>query len=104
KDLFEHEMLVAALLRHDGVPKDVGHLALDGPAVEVGQMDPIRRQHRHIAIPEEEHVAGVAQDGRDVAGDEILSVTQSNHGWWSRWHCHNLMWVRTADDGQREIA
>ena len=32
EDFLEHEVLVAALFRHDGVPQNVRHLAVDGAA------------------------------------------------------------------------
>ena len=35
EDLLEHEMLVAALFRHDRVPQNVRDLALHGLAVEI---------------------------------------------------------------------
>ena len=37
-DFLEHEVLEAALFRHDRVPGDVLHLALDGLAVEIGEL------------------------------------------------------------------
>ena len=51
KDFLEHEVLVAALFRHDGVPQNVRDLALHGLAVEVasgarrrGSARPCRRR------------------------------------------------------------
>ncbi len=41
-DFLEHEVLVAALFRLDGVPLDAGDLALHGLAVEVGEFDASR--------------------------------------------------------------
>ena len=41
KDFLEHEVLVAAFFRHDGIPQDMGNLAVDGAAVEIAQADAI---------------------------------------------------------------
>ena len=38
KNFLEHEMLVAALFRHDRIPQNVRDLALHGAAVEVGEV------------------------------------------------------------------
>ena len=38
KDFLEHEVLVAALFRHDRIPQDVGDLALDRAPVEIGEV------------------------------------------------------------------
>jgi hypothetical protein len=38
-DFLEHEVLVAALFRLDGIPLDARKLALDGSAVEVSELD-----------------------------------------------------------------
>src|SRR6516162_8512935 len=72
KDFFEHEMLEATLLRHDGVPSDVLYLTSNGIAVKVGQLDALRSDHREVAVAEEEKVTGVIQDGRYVASDEVF--------------------------------
>ena len=67
-------MLEAALFRHDRVPGDVLYLASDGMAVEVGQLHAAGSDHCQVAVAEEEQIARVIQDRRDVAGDEVLIV------------------------------
>ena len=37
EDFLEHEVLVAALFRHDRIPQDVRDLALHGAAVEIAE-------------------------------------------------------------------
>src|SRR5207244_226341 len=67
KDLFEHEVLEAALLRHNRVPGYVLHLACDGIAVEIRERNTARRDYSKVAIRQEEKVARVIQDRRHVA-------------------------------------
>ena len=50
ENFLEHEMLEAALFRHDRVPGHVLHLALDGLAVEIGELHAVRREHRQVAV------------------------------------------------------
>ena len=78
KDFLEHEVLVAALFGHDGVPQDVRDLAVHGAAVEIAQPHAGWREDGHIAIGQEEHVARVAEDGGDVGGDEVLVIADAD--------------------------
>ncbi len=57
KDFFEHEMLVAALLRHDGIPENVRYLALDRASGKIGQRDAVPSERSYIAILKKENVA-----------------------------------------------
>jgi len=50
KNLLEHEVLVAALFRHDGVPEHVLHFAVHGTSVEIAELNTIGGEHGHIAI------------------------------------------------------
>jgi len=59
-------------------PSSVLHSALDGPAVEVGDLDARRRNNREIAVGEEKHVARLTEDGAHAGSDEILVVAQAN--------------------------
>ncbi len=72
-------MLVAALFRHDRVPENVLHLAVDGVAVEVAQAERRPGQDGHIAIGEKKHVARVAEDGGHVGRDEVFALADADH-------------------------
>src|SRR5690348_15187012 len=66
EDFLEHEVLEAALFRHDRVPGNVLHLALDGTAFEVSELHALRGDDSEIAIAEEEQVARVIENRRNV--------------------------------------
>ena len=76
--LLEHEMLEAALLRHDRVPRDPLLLRLDDVAVKIRDADRIFRQDRDLAVAEKENVARVLQDRRDVGRDKKFAVAQTD--------------------------
>src|SRR5208283_868090 len=71
ENLLLHEMLVAALFRHDRVPGDLVGGPLHRLAIEICNANPISRQHSDIAIREKENVARVLQQCRNVAGHEV---------------------------------
>ena len=73
-----HEMLVAALFRHDGVPGDVLDRALHGLAIDIRDADALRREDSDIAIGEEENVARVIENGGNIAGDEIFAFAEAD--------------------------
>ncbi len=75
-DLLEHEVPIAALLRHDRVPEDLDRVALDGLALERRELDAARRHHRHLVVLEDHDVARVREDRRDVGGDEHLAAAE----------------------------
>src|ERR1700738_4457597 len=82
-DFLEHEVLVAGLLGHDGVPGDA--LDFDGemPGVEVGEEDSGGGEDGDFAVLEEVDVAGVVEDAGDVGGEEELSVAEADDGGWT---------------------
>ena len=73
KDFLLHEVLVATLFRHDGVPGDVLCGALDRAAVVIHYPHTFRGENGNVAIRQEKHFARVLEKGRDVASDEIFS-------------------------------
>ena len=101
-DFLQHEMLEAALLRHDGVPGDVLHLAGDGLAFEVGELHARRRNDGKIAIGEKEQVASVVQNGRHVAGDEVFVFAQADDRGRPVAGGDNLVGLVCGDDGDGE--
>ena len=68
-DLLEHEVGIAALLRHVHVPVDVRHRGLDGAALLVGIRDALRGEAGELAILEHDHVARRVDKRDDVGGD-----------------------------------
>ena len=103
-NFLEHEMLVAAFFGHDGVPQDVRHLAVHRPAFEIAEPHAVGRQHRHVAIGQEKHVARVIQDGRHVGRHEILVVAQPDHHRGAGTRGDDLVRVRARDYRQRKNA
>ena len=65
-NFLEHEMLEAALFRHDGVPGDVLHLALDGASLEIAELDSAGSDGRQISVSQKENITGVIQNRRHV--------------------------------------
>ena len=78
ENFLEHEVLVAALFRHDRVPEDVLNLAVDRASVEIAELHAILREDSHIAIGEEKHIARVAEDGGHVGGDEVFALAETD--------------------------
>src|SRR4029450_11104038 len=75
-NLLEHEMLVPALLGLDRIPGDALDAGREVVALPVGDLHPSTREPRHFAVAEEEEVARVREDRRDVRGDEVLALAQ----------------------------
>ena len=80
ENLLLHEMLVAALFGHDGVPGDVMRGAIDGAAIVIHHAHAILREDGDIAVGEEEHLAGVFEERGNIAGDKIFAVAKADHG------------------------
>ncbi len=66
KNFLQHEVLIAALFRHDRIPQNVRNLAPHDLAVQIHQLHAAWREHGNIAIVQKDHVARMAQQGRDV--------------------------------------
>ena len=77
-DFLEHEVLVAALFRLDRVPLDALEFALDGLAIEVGQLDAVEGEDGHVAVGEEIDVARVVENAGNVGGDEVLAFANAD--------------------------
>ncbi len=52
--------------------------ALDGLAVEVGELDAVEGEDGHVAVGEEVDVAGVVEDAGNVGGDEVLAFAYAD--------------------------
>ena len=103
-DFLEHEVLEAALFRHDRVPGDVLDLADDRLSVEVGELDAFRRNHGEVAIAQEEQVAGVIENRGHIGGYEIFVLTQSNHSRRAIACSHDFVGLIHGNHGHREYA
>ena len=80
-DLLQEEVLEAALLRGDRVPRDDARRARHGLAVEGGDDDAPGRQLRNLAVLQEEHAARVLEERRDVGRHEVLAVAEADDDW-----------------------
>ncbi len=76
----------------------------DGPAVEIGEVHAVGRDHGHIAVGQKENVARVMQDRRDIRRHEILIVAQPDHGRRPVARRHNLVGVVGRNHRQRKHA
>ena len=65
-NFFEHEVLEAALFRHDRVPGDMLHLAHDGVTVEIAELDAVAGNDRQVAVSQKEKISRVIEDGGNV--------------------------------------
>src|SRR5271165_5338520 len=77
-DFLEHEVLEAAFFRHDRVPGDMLHFALDGLAVEIGNPHTVLRDDREVAVGEKEKIARVRQQRGHVGGDKEFIFAEAD--------------------------
>ena len=70
----------------------------------VGELDARRRDDRHLLVAEEHDVARVAQDRRNVRGDEELAVAESDDDRRAVAHGDDLVGIVGRDQHQREQA
>src|SRR5213593_430312 len=77
-DLLEHEVPVATLLGHDRIPHDSDRLALHRLIVERREHHAAGRDDGHLTVLEDHDVARVAQDRRDIGGDEHLALAEAH--------------------------
>ncbi len=56
-------------------------LGSTGIAVDVADADALGSEHGDIAVAEEKHIARVAENGGNIAGDEVFVLAQADdHG------------------------
>ncbi len=72
-DLLEHEVVVATLFGGGGVPVDVEVLTGRQVAVEVGDLDVVRRDGDDLVLAELDRLPGVLDECRHVAGQIVLA-------------------------------
>src|SRR5687768_15880983 len=59
EDLLQHEMLVAPLFGHDGIPGHMADIFSDRLPIEGRDAYPFARQRGHLAIVQEDDLTGV---------------------------------------------
>src|SRR5262249_39578392 len=101
EDFLLHEVLVAALFRHDGIPGDVVWLALDRLAVVIHDTDAGLREGGDVSVIEEKDVARGFEQRRNVAGDEEFVFAKSDDSWWSHARGHDFVRVARGHEDKR---
>ena len=76
-DLLEHEVLVPALLGGGHVPVHMAVFLLDGAHLAVVYPDALSTENGQLAVVQIGDVPCVADDGRHVGGDHVLSLTEA---------------------------
>ena len=66
EDLLQHEMLVAGFLGHHRIPLDPMRHFRDRLPCEICEVHPCARDHRHLLVAQEDHVACVPEDGLGI--------------------------------------
>jgi len=74
-----HVVVVGALAGLLGVPLDRLDVTRDRPAIGVRHRDARRRQDHDVAVLEVDDLIGVLEEGRDVAGEEVLLVADAQY-------------------------
>src|ERR1039458_613322 len=101
-NLLEHEVLEAALFRHDRVPGNVLHLALDGLSVEIRQLHALGGDDGKVTISQKENVTRVIENRRDIGSDKVFVVAQADHERRAVARGHDLVGLVDGNDGQSE--
>ena len=78
KDFLEHEVLVSAFFSRDRIPEHPFCRLGNGSPAEVGELDSRPGDDGHFLVAEEDDVARVTEDGRNVRGDEELVLPESD--------------------------
>ena len=101
ENLFLHEMFVATLFRHDGIPGDVLRRPLDRASIVVHDADAIFGQNGNVAVDEEEDVTRMFKQRRNVAGNKIFTIAQADDGRRPQASGNDFLWVfrRKKDQG-----
>ena len=103
-DFLDGEVLEAAFFGQDGIPGDVLNAARDGVAVKAAQLHAVGREHGQVAVRQKEKIAGVIEDGGNVAGHKIFVLAQADHHRRSLAHGDDLVGIAGGNDGQGKDA
>ena len=99
-NLLEHEMLEAALFREDGIPGDMLHPPAHRVRLKIGEVRATRGEHGNVAVGQKQQVAGVVQNGRDIAGHEVFVFTQADDRRRSLANGYNLIEIARRNNGK----
>ena len=80
------------------------HCSIHMVAVEIGELDAIRRQDRDIAVREEKHIASVSQNRGHIGRNKVFALAQTDHHRGTFAGRDDLIRIATAQHGQREYA
>ena len=78
-NLFEHEVLISALLRLAQIPIDVNELGLDADTVESRHLGAQGRNRGHLAFAQHKDTLRVRDDRRDVGSDVVLVFAETDN-------------------------
>src|SRR6266852_3740296 len=80
-DFFNGEVSIAAFLCCLCIPLNGQRVTLYQRAIEFGQRNATRAQRNHLAFIDDNDAARMVEDGRDVRGQELLILTQTDDEW-----------------------
>ena len=96
EDLLQHEVLEAALLDFPQVPLDFLHRLVHRHLADGRRVEPLGREHGHLAVVEVHDLAGVAHDRGDVRGQEVFAVCDAHHERAALARAHHRAWLLRA--------
>ena len=99
-DLLEHEVLIAALFRCIYLPIHMGDLFLHRLHQVVIALDTVLGQYRHLAVIHIAHFAGMADNGRNITGQEVAALTIAKDQGTVLAYGNELIRLVGADDAQ----
>ena len=100
-NFLEHEMLVAALFRHDRVPRDVLKLRLPSVSGRIQQAYAVTRDDSHLVIVEKQDGARIGKHCRHIRGDESFAVHGPDDQRISFADRDDLLWIVDTDARER---
>src|SRR5208282_1058029 len=72
-------MAVPPFFCHRRTPRYTGNVLMQRASIKIGHDDPIFIEYRYLIIIKEYHLFGMAQESRDVRGEKVFPVAQSDH-------------------------
>src|SRR6185503_20047870 len=103
-NLLEHEMLEAALLRHDRIPGDPLNRRLHRVAFEIDYANGVLVDDRDLAVAEKENVACVLKNRWNVRSDEELAIAKTDNHRRALAHGDDRVGLIGVDDRECEDA
>src|SRR5438552_7000468 len=100
-NFLEHEMLVAALFRHDRVPRDVLKLRLPSVSGRIQQAYAVTCDDSHLVIVEKQDGARIGKHCRHIRRDESFAVRGPDDQRISFADRDYLLWIVDTDARER---